>query len=127
MARVLLEIDSRDPSSGDVPTYNSSSGQWEPSAGGGGLALSQVEVNLGSVARRSGKFSISGTGLVVGKPVYIQQAVGPYTGKGTRADESEVDQVNISAKVVSSTSIQCYWTSKTKVWKNFKFNYLVGS
>jgi len=92
-----------------------------------GLALTTVEADLGSTPRWSGKFTITGAGMTIGKPVYIQQAIGPYTGKGTLADEAEMDQLNLSAGVVSAVAIDVYWTSNTKAAGNFKFNYFIGS
>ena len=95
--------------------------------GGGSTVLSTVEVNLGSVPKRSGKFTISGVGLTTGKPVHISKAVGPYTGKGTRADEAEMDAVQVSATVTGSTTITAYWNSPSPVKGNLKFDYFVGA
>lgn len=94
-------------------------------AASSGLALSEVEVNLGG-PRRTGRFTIAGTGMVAGKPVLITQAVGPYTGKGTRADEAEMDHVSATGSVTSETVITAYWQSHSPVRGNFKFNYVVG-
>jgi hypothetical protein len=97
---------------------------------GASFTLSTVEVNLGTVPslRRSGRFLITGlSGLTAGKAVSIQQANGPYTGKGTREDEAEVDQILVTGKVLNSTTIQCFWSSRYKVRGNFKFNYSVSA
>jgi hypothetical protein len=93
------------------------------------VALKTVEVSLGAapVARRSGKFQIAVAGLTAGKPVYIQQANGPYTGKGTREDEAEMDQLRVTGKVLDATTIQCFWEADHRVRGNFKFNYLVSA
>lgn len=88
------------------------------------VQMSTVEVDLGSTPKRAGRFVITTPGLTVGRPVLVQQASGPYTGKGMRADEAEMDSITVRAKVISSTEIECFWGSNTKVWKNFKFNYL---
>ena len=96
--------------------------------GADGLAtLITIEKNLGSVARKSGRFTITGSGLITGKPVLVTQASGPYTGKGTRADEAEADTVNVKAKVISSTVIECFWSSNTFVKGNFKFDYFISN
>jgi len=92
----------------------------------GGLTLTTVEQDLGSVARTSGNFSIAGAGLTPGDPVLIQKAAGPYTGKGTLADETEMDIVQPTAIVESATVIRVYWTSATPVKGNFKFDYAIG-
>lgn len=103
-----------------------SGGILSATGSGGGLTLDEVEVNLGS-AKHGGKFTISGSGMTAGKPVLISQASGPYTGKGTRADEAEMDQVSVTAKVTDATTITAYWTSARRVRGNFKFNYQVSA
>jgi hypothetical protein len=95
--------------------------------GGGSASFTNVEINIASIGRNSGSFTITGTGLTTGKPVFIQQAVGPYTGKGTLADEAEMDQLLVTASVINSTTIRAYWTSHYPVRGNFKFNYLIGA
>jgi hypothetical protein len=95
--------------------------------GGAGVTLTTVEVDVGSNAKTGGKFTIAGAGFTPGKPVLIQQAVGPYTGKGTRADEAEMDQLSVSAAVTDSATITAYWASPRRVKGNFKFNYQVSA
>lgn len=100
------------------------------SATGSPPSLSGVELSLGGQDKkaRNGNFQITGlTGLSVGKPVLVSQALGPYTGKGTRLDEAEMDSIVASGKVISSSVIQCYWSSRTIVKGNIKFNYMVGA
>lgn len=87
-------------------------------------SLTTFEVNLGNTPRKSGSFNITGfSNLGVGQQVYISQASGPYTGKGTLADESEKDGIVANAVVTSATTIKVYWNSNTFVRGNFKFNY----
>lgn len=90
-------------------------------------ALQTTEVNISANPRRSGHFTISGSGMTVGKPVSIEQAVGPYTSKGTRADEAEMDRILCSASVTAANLITVYWSSQYKVRGNFKFNYFIGA
>jgi len=94
---------------------------------GGAVLYTEVEKSIGSVPKLAGKFTIAGSGLTVGKPVIISQAVGPYTGKGTRADEAEMDGLIVKAAVTAVDTITAYWNSATFVKGNFKFNYLVGA
>lgn len=90
------------------------------------FTLTVVEVDLGA-GGLGGSFSIAGTGLTVGKPVMVQQAAGPYTGKGDRADEAEMDQVHVTGVVESTTLIRCYWTCQQRVIGNLLFQYVVGA
>lgn len=118
-------------SAGQVLTSNGAGNvYWStPSGGpGGSFTLTTVEVNVGgSPARRSGSFDITSSGLTSSKPVMIMQAVGPYTGKGTLADEAEMDQLLVTGYVTNTTTIRAYWTSNYDVRGNIKFNYIVGA
>ena len=109
-----------------VKTSGGQSVSLEEQGGAGGFNMTEVEKNLGATPRRAGKFQITGAGLTAGKPVLVQQAHGPYTGKGTRADEAEMDQVNATGKVLNGTTIDVYWNARTKVRGNMKFNYVVS-
>lgn len=91
-----------------------------------GSEINTVEVNLCSIPKKSGSFIIPGTGLVTGKAVFINQASGPYTGKGTLADEAEMDGLIVKGKVISATEIKCFWNSATFVIGNFKFDYFIS-
>ena len=93
------------------------------------LTLLTGEVSLAAApnAPHNGRFNIAGAGMTVGKPVLIQQANGPYTNKGTREDEAEMDQITVTGKVLSATVIQCFWESNHRVRGNFKFNYAVSA
>jgi hypothetical protein len=104
--------------------------QGPAGGGGGGLTLTTVEVNLQSApgAKTSGKFSIAGAGLTIGKAVLVQKAVGPYTGKGTREDEAEMDIIVATGIVTSAVNIDVYWTSGNEpIQGNVKFNYAVSA
>lgn len=93
----------------------------------GGLSVATVEVDLGTPGKRSGSFQITGlSGLTPGAPVVIQKAAGPYTGKGTCADEAEMDLITATGKVVTASVIEVYWQSKHLVRGNIKFNYMIG-
>lgn len=97
-------------------------------AGSGGSALNLVEVDLGNTPRRSGAFSLTGlSGMTAGSRVRIEQAMGPYSGKGTLADEYEMDAVSASGTVASASQIDALWTSASPVRGNFKFLYDVGA
>lgn len=76
----------------------------------------------------SGTFDITGlTGLTAGKPVAIWKAAGPYDGKGTLADEAEMDTVTAEGYVVNATTVRVYWTASAPQIGDMKFNYLIGA
>lgn len=62
-----------------------------PAGGGGGGSATVVEVNVGSTPVAAGRFSITDAAIGASSKIFIQQAPGPYTGKGTRADEADMD------------------------------------
>lgn len=94
------------------------------------FALSTYEANLGLTLRHSGTFDITGlTGLTPGRPVLVQQAAGPYTGKGEQVDEPEMGMVHATGYVLNSTTIRVLWSACSgagPVSGNVKFNYIVG-
>lgn len=77
-------------------------------AGGGGSATT-IEVNLGTTAKWTGRFTITDAAITAAKKVLCWQAPGPYTGKGTRADEAEVQPVNVIAVSPAAGSAIVYW------------------
>jgi hypothetical protein len=87
-------------------------------------ALLTAEVDLGS-AVSGGSFILAGfSGLTPGSPVMIQQAAGPYTGKGTLADEAEMDPLLVTAYCLDATTVTVIWNALAgPVSGNFKFNY----
>ncbi len=93
-------------------------------AGGGGSASILVEVDLGAASARAGKFALAGlSGLTTGSRVRFEQAVGPYAGKGSLADEYEMDLVSASGTATSATAIAAFWQSSGAVRGSFKFLY----
>lgn len=116
---------------GQVATWNGSA--WVPTTpggggGGGSPTLATAEVSLGTRAAYSGRFTVTGlSGLTVGKPVMMTQAVGPYTGKGTLADEAEMDQVTVAASVTAADAITGYWRSASPMLGSVKFHTIIGA
>lgn len=87
-----------------------------------------VEVDLGFPAKFSGTFDITTSNLNTARTVVIQQASGPYTGKGTLPDEAEMDQVNVTGYILNDTTIRCYWNGGTSaIVGKIKFIYQVIS
>ena len=92
-----------------------------------GVGATEVEVSLGSApgARHSGRFTITDAAITATRKLQVWQAAGPYTNKGTRADEAEMDFVVCVAKAAAG-SATVYWHSPRFVRGNFKFNYMIG-
>lgn len=61
--------------------------------GGGSFALTSVMVNMGTTPVWRGRFVITDAAISTASLVLIFQAPGPYTGKGTRADEAEMQAI----------------------------------
>ncbi len=78
-------------------------------AGGGGGSATTTEINLGSVATWRGKFTLTDAAISATSKVLCWQAPGPYTGKGTRADEAELAPVQVIAVTPAAGSAIVYW------------------
>lgn len=78
-------------------------------ATGGGATATTVEVDLGSVAKWTGKFTITDAAIGPTSKVLCWQAPGPYTGKGARADEAEMQPVQVIAVEPASGSAVVKW------------------
>lgn len=77
--------------------------------GGGGGTATTVEVDLGSTAKWTGKFTITDAGISGTSKVLCWQAPGPYTGKGARADEAELQPVQVIAVEPGAGSAVVKW------------------
>lgn len=76
---------------------------------GGTPAATTVEVDLGATAAFQGKFTITDAAIGASNKVLAWQAPGPYTGKGTRADEAQMQPVQVIAVVPAVGSAVVYW------------------
>lgn len=80
-------------------------GPQGPAGGGGGGSATTVEKNLGSTAAWQGKFTITDATITGTSKVLVWQAPGPYTGKGTRADEAEMDRITCIAEPAAGSCV----------------------
>jgi len=78
-------------------------------AGGGGGSATTVEVDLGATLKWSGTFTITDAAITSTSKVLCWQAPGPYTGKGTRADEAQMQPVQVIATFPATGSALVYW------------------
>jgi len=91
--------------------------------------IGDVQIDIGNIARHSGSFEINGGPWSLGKQIIIIQSTGPYSGKGTREDEAEMDIVSLSGYVKNSSTIKAFWTCAPKngpIKGQIKFGYVVG-
>jgi len=70
-----------------------------------------IEANLGSSIRWQGKFTITDGSITSTSKVFVWQAPGPYTGKGTRADEAEMAPVHVLSVEPATGSAVVKWRS----------------
>lgn len=75
----------------------------------GSAAATTVEQDLGSTPTWRGKFTITDAAITAAAKVLCWQAPGPYTGKGTLADEAEKQPVQVIAVVPGSGSAVVHW------------------
>lgn len=87
-------------------------------SGGGGGSITTVEADLGSAPAWRGKFTITDASISASSKVAVWQAPGPYTGKGTRADEAEMDPIWCVASPGSGQAT-VYWRTHTMIGSTF--------
>jgi hypothetical protein len=81
-----------------------------PPGGGGGASATIVEVDLGT-PKGEGVFTITDAAIDPTSKLLIWQAPGPYTGKGTRADEAAMDPITALAAPAAG-SAEVYWQTE---------------
>lgn len=83
---------------------------WQVPAGGASqAAATTIEVDLGGTAVARGRFTITDAAIGATEKLLVWQAPGPYTGKGTRADEAEMQPVEVVLAVAAAGSAQVTW------------------
>jgi Repeat of unknown function (DUF5907) len=90
-------------------TNLSMSGTTLNASGGGGSSATTVETDFGSTAQFTGKFTITDAAITGTSKVLCWQAPGPYTGKGTRADEAELQPVLVMSVEPGTGSAVVKW------------------
>ena len=76
-------------------------------------------MNLGATATWRGKFTITDAAITTAKKVLCWQAPGPYTSKGTRADEAELQPVSVIAVEPLTGSANVFWQTPPMVSYSF--------
>lgn len=89
-------------------------------------AWTTVDVDLGDTPVFEGSFTITDEGIQSDSKVLVQQAAGPYAGKGTLADEFLMDQLQCSADPGDgSATVYFRVISGGRVRGHFSFHYTV--
>jgi len=89
-------------------------------------AWTTVDVDLGDDPVSEGTFTITDEGIQSDSKVLVQQAAGPYTGKGTLADEFLMDQLQCAADPGNGNATVYFRAlSGARVKGSFKFFYTV--
>lgn len=84
-------------------------------ASGSATTATTIERNLGSTPITQGSFTITDAAITSSSKIIIWQAPGPYTGKGTRADEAEMDEFPKLTAYPGSGTATVRWSSKIGV------------
>lgn len=82
--------------------------------GADGVATT-IEVDLGSVWKTSGKFTLTDAGISTGSQIRMWQAPGPYTGKGTVADEPVFAPIDVLAVIPGTGTAVVHWRARGHV------------
>ena len=80
-----------------------------------GVVGTTVETNIGATEKWTGKFTITDVAITATSKVLCWQAPGPYTGKGTRADEAELQPVSVIAVEPAAGSAIVKWQTPPMV------------
>ncbi len=83
--------------------------------GGAGASATIVEVNLGATATWRGRFTITDAAISATSKVLCWQAPGPYTGKGTRTDEAEMQPVKITTVDPAAGTAVANWETPPQI------------
>lgn len=93
------------------------------SAAAGGATATTVETDLGSTAVWRGKFTITDAAIASTSKVLCWQAPGPYTGKGTRADEAEIQPVEVIEVEPATGSAVVKWQTPPMLAQAIRIRY----
>ena len=88
---------------------------------GSGAAGTTVEVNVGT-PKFAGKFTITDASITATSKVLCWQAPGPYTGKGTRADEAEMQPVQVIAVEPATGTAVVKWQTPPMIAMSRQLN-----
>lgn len=88
---------------------------FEAAGGGGGASATEIEIDLGATAVWTGRFTITDAAISATSKVLCWQSPGPYTGKGTRADEAEMQPVQVISVTPATGSAVVRWQTPPMV------------
>ena len=102
---------------GGTTNFLRADGAFAAPPGGAGASWTIHEQSL--VEGWRGRFTITDVGIAPTSKVIIHHAPGPYTGKGTRADEAEMDPLWCVAEPGSGQAI-VYWRTQGYLAHTFR-------
>lgn len=76
-----------------------------------GAVWTGLQVDTGATSKRSGTFTITDAAIAPGTAVAVLLAAGPYTGKGTLADEAQMYPGITFSAVPGPGSALVYWSA----------------
>lgn len=105
-------------------------GRWRKLSGAtapAGTSMTDFTADLGT-GRSSGTFDVTGLpAMTVGKNVAIWQTAQAIASKGGARDELEMDNIQATGYVLSSTSLRAYWHAPAIVTGIYAFAFTVGA
>ena len=113
-------------SNGHLYTYDGVT--WVDNAATSGVTIHTTEVLLrsGNLAKKSGSFTLTNASITPLSVLMITLAPGPYTGKGSLADEAQMYPGITFAAVPGSGSALVQWACSAVAKGNVKINYIIG-
>lgn len=83
----------------------------------GAVDATTVEITIASLATR-GSFTITDSAITTTRRVLVWQTSGPSTGRSSRADESEMDPIDVVSVVSGTGSATVVWETRGHVVAN---------
>lgn len=100
--------------------------QASSSAAGAAGAITNASVSLGATPVKWGKVTVTDAAILSTSKLKVWTAPGPYTSKGTLADEMDLQGLIEWMPVPANGSMTLYMTSQFWQYGTILVNYLIG-